>query len=72
MTPRNAAKKAGKKFFIGNVCKEHPELKGKRRVKSGGCHECIIACNKVYRTTEKYRAAYERRYAASKKEAPAR
>jgi hypothetical protein len=42
MTPKNAARAAGEMFFIGNVCKKHKELKGRRRTASGGCPSCIL------------------------------
>lgn len=38
---RRQARAAGETFFVGNPCNDHPELKGERRTKSGGCPKCI-------------------------------
>lgn len=37
---REAARIAGNKFYIGQICKKHPELLGQRQVNNCICIEC--------------------------------
>lgn len=48
-TPRKKAALAGELFYFGKLCREHPELGGKRRTLANACPECqkIIGHNRA-------------------------
>jgi hypothetical protein len=55
---RKEAIAVGAMFYTGKVCKHHPEENGRRRLKSGNCHACIVERMQEHRA--KNRKAYSR------------